>query len=95
MTTNTTITGSFTVTHHIENSEGLLWPDQRYVDHDDDRAVLRAWAGPDLTLPMGGWMDDDRDAFEAAVRRELSSAFGEQEADGVRVSIEFIASGGR
>jgi hypothetical protein len=45
--------------------------DPRYVSSSDRRVVLRAWAGADAAVDMGGWIDDDHEAFEAAVRHRL------------------------
>ena len=44
--------------------------DERYICDTRDRrpAVLEAWWGD---LPMGGWADDDREAFHAAVIDQL------------------------
>lgn len=47
--------------------------DSRYVDSRSTDAVLVAHInGAD----MGGWADDDREAFEAAVRLEAARGFG-------------------
>lgn len=57
--------------------------DPRYRAHDTSYAAgarLRAWAGDDLTLPMGCWADDDEVAFEAAIRDELVFGLGDAEA---------------
>jgi hypothetical protein len=45
--------------------------DPRYVSSNDRRVVLRAFAGADASVDMGGWIDDDHEAFEAAVRHRL------------------------
>ena len=45
--------------------------DDRFVDSDDPRAVLRAWGGDEGTIDMGGWTDDDGEAFEEVIRIEL------------------------
>lgn len=45
--------------------------DPRYVSSNDRRVVLRAFAGVDASVDMGGWIDDDHEAFEAAVRHRL------------------------
>jgi len=52
--------------------------DPRYVTHDDPRAVLHAWGGPDGLLDMGGWTDEDEAAFEAAVQDESVYGAGER-----------------
>jgi len=47
--------------------------DERYTSQTDERAVLFAWAGRNdmnCSLPMGGWLDDDSDAFLQAVRQQ-------------------------
>jgi hypothetical protein len=44
--------------------------DPRYVASDDPRARLRAYAGSDGSMDMGGWTDLDRAAFEEAVQAE-------------------------
>ena len=53
--------------------------DQRYTDQNDDARVLEAWAGTDrqhCEVPMGGWLDDDSDAFLKAVRDQWTVDLG-------------------
>lgn len=66
--------------------------DPRYVRQRDPAAILHAWAGPDRTMPMGGWTDGDTSAFLAAVLDELRYGVGDQgEADATAVHIHAIA----
>ena len=44
--------------------------DPRYVDEEDVRAKLGASWGD---LPMGGWTDDDKDAFRGSVIDRLKA----------------------
>lgn len=62
--------------------------DRRYVTSDDPHAVLRAWGGPDATMDMGGWTDEDRAAFETAVQDESIHSAGERL---TRVVVEAVA----
>ncbi len=50
--------------------------DARYVPSKHPGAVLVAWAGPSLSMDMGGWTDHDADAFMKAIRSELSFGGG-------------------
>lgn len=54
--------------------------DDRYVDADDPRAELRAWAFG--TVDMGGWTGTDRDAFREAVQSEHRYGAGEPVPEG-------------
>ncbi len=51
--------------------------DPRYVASDDPRAILRAWGGEDATMDMGGWPDEDEDAFREAMQAESIRSAGE------------------
>ena len=64
--------------------------DSRYVCSNDPRAVLRAWAYS--TMDMGGWTDDDEDAFIEAVEDEHRYGTGEY-LDHGEITIEAIEPG--
>lgn len=74
----------------INTAAAATRSDARYVGSDDPHAVLVAWGGSELTLDMGGWLDGDIDAFDAAVRDEAAYGLGlsAEEAAAFRVSIK-------
>jgi len=65
--------------------------DPRYVSSDDPRAVLKAWGWG--TMDMGGWTDDDEDAFIEAVEDEHRYGSGEELDDITIEAIEREAGG--
>ena len=54
--------------------------DPRYVRQRAPDAQMHAWAGDDLTMPMGGWTDTDEAAFCRAVKDELRYGSGSDDA---------------
>ena len=57
------------------------------IDSNDPRAILRAWIND---ADMGGWPNDDADAFRAAVVAEAARAFGISESEVETVEIEEV-----
>ncbi len=52
--------------------------DPRYLmDRFDPAARLVAWGSAEGTIPMGGWMGMDAEAFVAAVQDEATHSAGE------------------
>lgn len=64
--------------------------DPRYVTSDDPKAVLCAWYVSEDgigEMDMGGWSDDNRADFEAAVLDELLYV-GDDGSDGGKIVIK-------
>lgn len=75
----------------MKNKKTITCHDHRYVQSTDDRAVLRAWAGYEANMDMGGWTDGNEGDFRKAVLDLLASQMAEGEEIEDEIVIEPMA----